>query len=265
MSDRYLVSVTTPSYVPKTGQYFQSVGHIRSAKKVCVLLDFTPETYPDGAMETLLRDTFPFVEYRHLTLPWSHSNYMIQHGPFLDAIPEAKDDDLICLTDMDVTVQRDFTAREWEYFEGLGPHQLSATWNGGRSDNLKIEGGRIGLTDEWMAKWWSGAGHPEDTPCFNCGVMIGRVSAFRELQKGYESLCQRFYAASPHRSRCQWLINYCVDQYLGGWVPLPPATHTHFHFRMDDGRYVLPRWTEVEGRVVREMGTPTVFVHNFPR
>lgn len=71
---RYLVSVTTPSYLPRTGAYFNSLGLIRSAWPVTILMDFNPTTDPDGEKEKVLREAVHWTLFRHMPLPPTHSN-----------------------------------------------------------------------------------------------------------------------------------------------------------------------------------------------
>jgi hypothetical protein len=258
--NRYLVSVTNPSYVPKTGRYFNSLALVRSARPVVVLLDFTPETDPEQQVERALRESVHWAEYRHLPLPATHSNYMIQHC-FMDALPDVPDDDLIVLTDLDLEVQRDLTESEWKWVEALGPDRLAATWNGGSGDNLFYEADRITLAEEWVRALDCDV---TAIGCMNCGVLAGRAGAFRTLQTHYERLCDGFYAASSHRSRCQWLINYVVHRQMNGFVLLPEQITLHGHFRNEKGQLLLPIGTELRGRVVTMNGDPVVFLHNFP-
>lgn len=207
--NRYLISVTTPNYAGKTGRFFTSLPLIRSCKPVTILLDFNDSTDGGGKVESTLRQTVDWVEFRHLPLPPSASFGMIQAGQFLDALPEADDTDLVLLTDMDIDVQRSLLPEEWEYLEHVTETgRLAATWNGGSGDNLKLEGQRIGLSEEWVKA--NCDVDIETVPCMNCGVMAGRVFMFRELRHYYERLCEGFFAAAPHRSRCQWLQNWIV-------------------------------------------------------
>lgn len=260
--NRYLVSVTTPSYVPHTKRYFDTLPLIVSAEPRCVMLDFTPETDPAGKVEGALREAVDWVDFRHLPLPASHSHFMVQHGAFLDAFNDVKGDDLICLTDLDIAIQRDLTEKEWGWLEQVtAGGRLCAYWNGGSGDNLQLEGDRIGLAAEWSAR------HAPDgldrIPCYNCGVLFGRASAFRQLQGHYERLCGEFYALAPHRSRCQLLINYCVWKWMGGFQTLPEPVHSHAHFATPDG-ILLPAGSHVRRGVLCWQGIPVVFLHNFP-
>jgi hypothetical protein len=261
---RYLISVTTPNYIPKGARYWNSLGLIRSAKPVIVLLDFTPETDPEGRAEAGLRGAVDWAEYRHLPLPDTHSNFMVQHGRFLDALPDLPDDALICLTDTDVRIQRDLTEVEWvQLAADTAGGQLCAYYNCGPNDNLALEALRIDLSDDWKSRYGTDD-YLKVIPCNNCGVLFGRAGAFRCLQTLYESLCEEFYANAPHRCRCQFLINYCVWKYMGGFVTLPGQIHQHGHWASEDGRILGVKGVGFRTGTLCYRDEPVVFVHNFP-
>jgi hypothetical protein len=108
---RYLVSVITPNYVLKAGHYLDSLEVVNSATCYCLLMD-TPER--KSAVGQWLWDR---LEKGHYTRPYfqswdrpdCHSHNMVQWGRFLDALPFVQPDDLLCLTDTDLVVQRDLT------------------------------------------------------------------------------------------------------------------------------------------------------------
>jgi hypothetical protein len=227
-----------------------------------VLLGFNAETDAGGEIERTLRQTFGWVGWGHLPLPTSHSHSMIQHGRFLDAFSDVQPDDLICLSDMDVRIQRDVTPEEWGWVEEVtAGGRVCAYWNGGSADTLALEGDRISLNAEWAQK--HAPEGLEGTGCWNCGVMFARAGTFRQLQGHYEALCDEFYAMAPHRSRCQFLINFCVWKRMGGFATLPEPVHSHGHF-MQDGAYLLPAGSHVRGDFLCWNGIPIAFLHNFP-
>lgn len=261
--NRYLISVVTPSYVPKTVQYFSTLPLIVSAQTVTVLLDFNPTTDPDGSVEGQLRGLCPWQQFRKMDLPPTHSNFMVQDS-FMGAFPDLQDDDLVCLTDMDGFWQRDLTEKEWEWMaEVAGKGSLLAYYNGGKVDNLQLEGERIGLSGEWVRENCSL--NPAELGCWNCGFMVGQAGSFRYLQKVYGHLWDSFSQAAPHRSRCQWLINYLVHLHMGGFVTLPPQVHAQGHFRdPHTGAVLLAPKSEVRGKVLCCEGIPVAFCHALP-
>lgn len=261
MTNRYLVGVTTPGYVPKGKQYWNSLALIRSAQPVMVLLACDQQNDPDGRIEEALRTAIHWPLYRHMPMPASNSHSMIQHGRFLDAIPEAQPDDLIVLTDLDGKWQRDFYDCEWEWLESaMATDQLCAYWNCLNTDHLGLEAKRIELSEEWLQKHCP---EPEGVPCYNGGFLAGRVSAFRTLQTHYEGLCEEFYRHAPHRSRCQFLINYCVHKWMGGFVTLPAPVHCHGHLRDLEGNVICMKGINLRGDVLCHEDVPVLFRHNF--
>lgn len=262
---RYLISVCTPNYVQRATPYFQSLPLVRSVEPRVVLLDFNPATDCDGRTEQALRSAMPYVDFRKMDLPASHSNYMIQHGVFLDAVPEVNSDDLVILTDMDIRIQRDFTKTELEWMDRTlndvewSGWDVAASWNAGPSDTLVHEAVRIGLSEDWIREYEPKAGL-ESVPCMNCGVLVARASVFRAIRKVYEERCDEFYAATAHRSRCQFLLNWCFYWLRINVHLLPPAIHQHGHCRVDGDALCSPG-TELRMGVLVNNGDPVVFRH----
>jgi len=235
---RYLVSVVTPNYLLTASEYFDTLFRIESATPVVVRM-YTDA--PKTTMETVLWGNMgEFLPERclnrSLRRPPSHSFNMIQHGRFLDAFYH-NPEDLICLTDTDVAIQRDFTPAEWSLItDACTAGHFCASWNAGEGDTLHNEQQRAGVNPEWLKGIVEGEGQTPVLsylhliPCFNCGVLIATAANFRRLQRRYESLCDGFYANCHHRSRCQFLINLCLWLEGFGVALLPPAVHQHGHF-----------------------------------
>lgn len=259
---RYLVAVTTPGYVPRASAFLRSVQLMRTFHPVLVQLDFTPETDPEGNQEKLLAEGLPWLDRRKMDLPKDHSNFMVQHLSHT-VVTEAKETDLICLCDADVVIQRDFTEKELSSLEGFWDlHTIGVWWNGGPQDLMAHEAERIGLNQEWRSKYLSA--ELAASPVMNCGVMMGHRDMFDQVQKCYQDHCEEFYAASAHRSRCQFLLNWCWWKLGVRVVILPPQIHQHGHCGID-GRITLPVAAEFRGPTLcLSDGTPVVFKHNFP-
>lgn len=262
--NRYLVAVTTPNYVAKCRSYFSSIPLVRSAQVRIILLDFTAETDEGGRIEDGLRSSMPYLEYRHLPLHPSNSNFMSQWGNWLDSLPEVGDDDLLAISDMDIQIQRDFTHTEWEELEGrLGDNQIGLYWNCGESDSLDAESKRINLSEQWITKYAPADGLSR-LPCLNCGLMVARAGVFRRLRTVYEAHCAEFYEASSHRSRCQLLVNWCIWKMELEVAVLPAQFHQHGHMRNAEGDVMLPASARPEMRmgVLFAGGEPVIFRHN---
>jgi hypothetical protein len=72
-------------------------------------------------------------------------------------------------------------------------------------------------------------------PCYNGGVLAARPAAWRRLRVAYEARCHDFYRLTLHRSRCQWLINFCLREAGLRVDVLPGEVHSHGHFRTPPG------------------------------
>lgn len=261
MPDRYLVSCTTPSYVPKTGRYFNSLPLVVSAKPVVILVDFTPETDPEGKVEQTLRDALDWVEFRHMPMPATASSGMVQDS-FISVLDDIPADALVVLTDLDIEIQRDFTDREWEWLEQLKRGQVAAYWNCLETDNLALEARRIGLSAEWKASY--GDEVLSRIACMNCGVLVARAGTFRDIQPVYESLYHEFASHAPHRSRCQFLLNWVWHRMGIEVVTLPGPVHQHAHLRdLETGAVILPKGAHARLGTVMYEGVPVIFKHAF--
>lgn len=258
-----LIAVTTPNYIPRAVPYLQSLPLIVSAESRLVLLDFNEQTDPSQATETMLRQHLDWVRFGKMDMPASNSHSMIQHGRFLDAFPDIRPDSKVILTDMDIVIQRDFSESELRWMADLDDDEIGVWWNGTAADSLALEADRIGLSREWIERWCVGI-DLKDFHCFNCGVMIATARTFRALQEVYEQHCDEFYAHASHRSRCQFLLNWCWWK-RGLAVELLPGTiHAHGHFQNPEtGEYLLPVGTSVRMKTVMFEGQPVVFRHAF--
>jgi hypothetical protein len=206
-----IVVTTTLDYLSVARGFLESVRQVRSAEVYCVCYKFGPN--PN------LERLYPHIRFVSLPAVWSESHGMLQWGPFLDTVPHSPGD-VVVLSDTDVIVQRDFTAEEWEYLEGLGEGEVGAWYNDGPQDTLKAEGERIGF--------------PTDSPLplYNGGLLAAKVSTFRRVQDDYESDCLAFYAQCQHRSRCQMHLWRAFHRMPGPKAVkvLPPLMHRHNHF-----------------------------------
>jgi hypothetical protein len=214
-------------------------------------------------VEQGLRRSMPYLDYRKLPLPPTVSSGMVQDS-FVDAFSEAADDDLLILTDMDIRIQRDLTEAEWKWAEAaIDSHSIGVYYNCGDGDTLAMEAQRIGLSQQWIERWVPV--DLSDVPVRNCGVMVARASVYRQIRKVYGRYYEEF-AASAHRSKCQFLLNFCWWRMGMNVVVLPSQWHQHGHARAADGSVLLPASSGAEFRqsVLFAGGEPVVFRHNFP-
>lgn len=263
--NRYIVGVTNPPYTVHAASYFQSLPLIRSAKPVCLLLDFTPATDEEGKIEAALRQTMPWLEFRHLPMPVTVSFGMVQDS-FISALPELPDDAVVCLTDLDAKWQRDFTEAEWANIEaGCDDNSIWAYWNCGEGDTLALEAERIGLSEEWTKNIPPTPTILSSTPCYNCGFLIASAGVFRRIQEQYARNYEYFFKQSSHRSRCQFLLNWVWWLLDLNIRLLPPQIHQHAHVVVN-GEIRLPVVAEMRWDVLTVGdGVPVVFRHHLPQ
>jgi hypothetical protein len=234
-----LVTVLTADYVPGARPFLASLARVRRARCWCVCLGFKPGP---------LAQEFRHVTFR--TLPWhpSASHGMLQHGRWLDALPEVSPDDVCVQSDADVIVQRDFTAAELAHLTAYDGDTFGAGPCAGPDDTLGAEAARIGLADPGP---FDGAAALR---VYCCGLLAAKASTWRRLQALYEERCGEFYARAAHRSRCQWLTCWCLHR-LGLKVDVLGYEFTcHGHFGVPPG-------VELVGAEAFHRGNKILFRH----
>lgn len=220
----HIGSGITVDYITKARPFLESLNRSRQPNKFIVTLGFS-------AMQDL-RATYPSICFTYRERDCVENHGMIQHGPWLDACPWIKDDDLCVFTDSDITIQRPISQSEALRFACYGPTMIGLGLNAGTWDNLALEAERIGFRDPYGVyrhdEW-------QKMRCHNCGVIVARAGLFRRLRRLYDAEAPRFYAWTAKRSRCQWLINYLVHQ--EGWPIdlLGPEIHSNGHFTLQPG------------------------------
>ena len=220
----HFVQLVTRNYIKKGFPSLASAAHLHSAEKHLVCYKFEPTDF--------LRQRLPHFDLVHLPATPFESFNMVQGGQFLDAFPPMANDEIVILADADVMIQRDFTQEELARFAkydfgtmGLGP-------NARPTDNLWEEAQRIGM-------------EPHSTysamACYNCGVIVGRVAAWRRLRQDFERDALDWYAKSQNRSRIQWALCHSLHRLNVKIDTLPHTIHTHGHFELpkgvEDGKY----------------------------
>lgn len=221
----HLVCVVTDNYLDRARAFLRSLLVIRTARCHCVCHGFKPS----GRLVEL----YPWVEFHFMPFAPSQSHGMIQHGRFLDALPQFGGDELVVLSDADVLVQRDFRPEELARFHAYDMSTMGLGRNSHDTDTLAEEKQRIGiLGDEVNPYQGLELGQ---IPVYNCGVMVGRVALFRRLQSEYETDCFEFYGRCGHRSRCQFHICLALHRLSVVVDRLGGELHTHGHFGFPPG------------------------------
>lgn len=215
-----LVSMLTENYVERARPFLHTVGRLSDIRHCIVCLEFSHES---------MQRRYAFPHFFSMPRHWSESSLgILQHGRWLDALWDALDDEVYLLSDADIVVQRDFTPEERERFESCGENSFLAGWNAGEGDNLLREAERISLSPKANNLMVSDTAW-SIIPCFNTGILAMRGRNWKRLRDLYESRCERFYVLTSHRSRGQWLMNWCLHRL--GLTPgiLPGAVHSHGH------------------------------------
>lgn len=232
----HFVQLLTRNYLKKGIPSLDSAANLKTAERHLVCYKFEPTDY--------LKGRYPHFELHHLPPTPFESFNMVQGGQFLDALPAMNDDELVILADADILIQRDFTAQELQQFDRMDGKTLALAWNAHDKDNLHEEAGRIGMTaEDWM----------KNVPCYNCGVIVGRVSAWKKLRAEFEKDAIDWYSKSDNRCRIQWVICNAIRRAGLRVAPLSLATHAHGHFELAPG--VTP-----DGK---HLGDTVLFRHRF--
>lgn len=237
----HLVSLLTENYVPRALPFLNSLSNFAGLGRAIVCLGFDPESH---GLNTGYRSLSFYTMPRH----WSESSLgILQHGRWADALPEFHDDDVYLLSDADIIVQRPMYPGEHDLFTNCPADMFLAGWNAFgpgelhvNGDNLLLEAERIGLTEncnDYSEKHLA-FGTPASwgkIPCFNTGILAMRGITWKRLRDLYESRCERFYKLTSHRSRGQWLMNYCLHRLGLKANVLPLTVHSHGHMGIPKG------------------------------
>jgi hypothetical protein len=241
----HVVTVITEDYLPRADGFLYSLRRLKDCRRWCFTLGWEA---PPALAASYFSVTF-------LPLPRHDSDSfgMCQSGRAAAALPEVGRNDTVIQVDADVVVQRNFTAQERGRLAAYDNGILGAAPNAGPGDNLWDESARIHLVG------WTEGGEPalRALPCYNGGVLAARPRAWRRLRLAYEKRAAAFYTQSGHRSRCQWLLNWCFREAGLAVDVLPGSFHSHGHF----GR---PAGVTLDAAGVAHWGgLPVLFRHAF--
>lgn len=257
-----LVSMLTEGYVPRARPFLKSLSRLTGTDPHVIGLGFSFGAAQDFEREFICKG-FPGFDFVVMPRHWSESSCgIMQHGRWLDALPDVRDDEVYIISDADIIVQRDFTPEERQRFEGCGENEFLVGWNAGQGDSLVEEAGRIGFTDDgtWTSPWGDDdtpyRSNWKNIPCFNTGILAMRGRNWRRLRDLYESRCERFYKLTTHRSRGQWLINFCLARL--GMTPSILSTSTHGH-----GHFGIPPDVTINDGIAYYRGKMVLFRHAF--
>ena len=215
----HLLYVCTVNYLKLGQPALESARTITGVKRWLVCYKFQPTDY--------LRRRYPHLECVHLPETPYECNNMVQAGQWLDVLPGVADDDIIIMSDADIVAQRDITAAERARFANYDDNTLGLAWNGWAGDTLHDEAERIWLMPQepWM----------KNVPCYNCGLIVGRVGAWKRLRADFERDAVHWFGRSQNRCKIQWVINFCLARAGVRVDVLDSRIHTHGHFELPSG------------------------------
>lgn len=156
----------------------------------------------------------------------------IQHGSFLQVLPDRNMTSTILYTDGDLVMQRAVDESEWALLR-LNFGDVLVGYNGGAHETLLTEYYRLSpmkSPDEMECLW----GHDWDTlTIYNVGCVAATRDTWnyihREYMKHWQMACETFV----HPARQQWLISWIIGKLNP--VIMPWSFHAHGHFGMKPG------------------------------
>jgi hypothetical protein len=237
-----LVSVVTENYLERARPFLESLRRLSGVDRFCVCQGFKPQM--------AFQIDCNHVDFIATPMHWTSDKGIWQHGRWLDALPGVRDDQLYILTDADITVQRDFTEAERVRLTDYDLETFGAAWDCGENDDLFQMAAKMGMTeggDLFPMPWTS-------IPGYNTGVLAMRGRAWKRLRDLFECRAEGFWKVNPHRSRCQWLMCWCLHRLGLRADILPGSIHAHAH-------HGIPKGATVDNGVLRHNGETVLFRH----
>lgn len=219
---------TTENYLPKARAYLASVAE-HGHRRVCYRLGCVGFAPPDDLPSPWQAFQIPL---HMLDERWGNpGSGCIQHGNWIPYLP-AESDDMIVLTDADITMQRSLTPDEWKLLDDWPAGAVGIGPNASPADTLLDEARRIRIrVDDLPPRFWPG----RDAPlCGNAGVLIARRGTWLELWAACLALHEDVRPLFPHAAAMQWTINLAIDR-VADLVVLPYSFHAHQHYGIPPG------------------------------
>jgi hypothetical protein len=242
----------TYDYEPKSRDFLESLGKLSDVRPFCVTVGF--ESRPSRV---------PFVEYSYL--PWDQaSDYppdfvCLQHGDFLKALPDVKDEDTVILADSgDGRFQRDLTEGERAWLVSTGKYEFWMGPNAGPRDTLKDEfhrlDSRVSIHEFCRRTGLSTL----DSPIFNGGFIVGKRSGWGLVRPKLHELWAHESCLVNNR-KTQLFLNLAMRA-SGCWInTLDYSVHSHGHFsKCGPG---ITREHSMRGSVLHWRGYPVLYAH----
>lgn len=219
-----LVTGCNAGYLPRMMRYLETLAHHADFPVYLVGVGFNPPEV-DG-IEVLSLGS----EHNPGSPPQTES---MQHGSFIQVVP-ARYDTVLLFTDGDFIMQRPLDDGERAFLD-LPDDAVAVGYNGGPSETLMHEAGRLGLQypGEALVRLWGDEVYT--WPIYNVGAIAMNKRTWRRVYDYYLSRWDEVSAAFSHQARQQWLISYALNR-LGLDVRIMPwSLHAHGHFGLKPG------------------------------
>lgn len=198
-------------------------------KPIMVCIDFKPS---DIDIEQYSHIDFRPVSSSNFKA--MNSNFCIQHGDFLCAIPEISDEETLIIVDGDCLIQRPLTTEDIEYLQNYKFGEVGMNWNNHPGDTLHrelisfCETRNSRIFDRWC----------KDYPCFNAGVIVAKKSTFHSYFNKYVELWPEISNDIRHIARQQLLLSHITMLEPFCYKVLSSGFHNHGHFGLFKGTNV---------------------------
>jgi hypothetical protein len=185
-----------------------------------------------------------------------NKNNCIQHGEFLNSpyFKDFSDQDIICFTDGDMTIQRPLSEDEINFIRNLKDNDVFVGYNKSPEDTLYDEYYRIS-----PKKQDNEIGFEVDlknTKVYNTGVLIMNKKTWLLLMNYYIENFDTIDKLFEHYAKQQWLICYLFKLYNFNVIEMGYNMHNHTH-------YPSPLGTTNENGIIKYYGDVVLFKHRW--
>jgi hypothetical protein len=187
---------------------------------VLVTLDFKKETF------NKVKNSF----ISNFVVKNKNENNCLQHGEFLKSeyFNSLNDEDIICFTDGDISLQRPLDEEEIKFIESLKDGDIMVQYNAGPKDTLKQEFYRLGPNINHTVVEQDYQINLENILCYNTGVIICNLKTWNILQEKYDEYFTELNHIFSHYAKQQWIISFVIHEFLNPIV-MDYSMHTHYH------------------------------------
>ena len=208
---KYIVATITEDYWIKAKPWLDSLhAHLNWE-----LLLFTVDFKIDGGI-FCKRDHIPTYQANWCE---NRKDYVCMEGGEFLLFYDFQSDDIILCMDVDILVQRIFTKDEIKFIKNLNGTDLALAPDGYPPKDL--------YDDDYITTPALRAIYPSqqsDYPVYNCGVILGKVSAWELLWNQYKIAYPIARRCCSHHAVGQWIINYLL-QNENRLINLPAGFH----------------------------------------